>query len=100
VIQGIIRQHYDVFRRCYVGGLARNPKLRGRVAIRFVITEAGAVENATDGGSDLPDDSVVACIATEVMHIKFPRPQGGRVTVVYPVMFEPGPAVTRTRPAG
>jgi hypothetical protein len=90
LIQATIRKHYKVFRHCFEAGLARDPKLGGRVSIRFVITESGAVEGAADSGSDLPDAQVVACIAEEFGRIKFPHPEGGRVTVVYPVMLEPG----------
>ena len=90
VIQATIREHYGAVRRCFELGLVRDPELGGRVLIRFVITESGDVKDATDGGSDVPDAQVVGCIAREFSRLKFPRPDGGRVTVVYPLMLEPG----------
>jgi hypothetical protein len=90
VIQKIVRSHYTVFRRCFEAGLGRDAHLQGRVSIRFVINVRGDVENAEDSESDLPDPQVITCIANEFSRMKFPEPQGGIVTVVYPIMLEPG----------
>ena len=43
-----------------------------------------------DGGSDLPDQSVVQCVVRGFGNLSFPQPEGGMVTVVYPIMFNPG----------
>ncbi len=89
VIQRIVRQNYGRFRMCYEQGLARNPNLEGRVAVRFVIGRDGAVSNAANGGSDLSDSGVVECVVRAYYGLSFPRPQDGIVTVVYPIMFSP-----------
>ena len=57
----VVRQNYGRFRMCYEQGLGRNPNLEGRVSARFVIGRDGAVSNASNGGSDLPDSGVVSC---------------------------------------
>jgi hypothetical protein len=90
VIQRIVRQNFGRFRLCYEKGLRRNPNLQGRVAVRFVIGRDGATSNIGNGGSDLPDYGVVRCVIGEFFNLEFPQPQGGIVTVVYPVMFSPG----------
>jgi hypothetical protein len=90
VIQRIVRGQYGKFRACYDEGLRRDHNLRGRVAIRFVIGREGTVTNARDSGSDLPDALVVQCIVRAYGDLCFPQPEGGIVTVVYPVMFVPG----------
>lgn len=90
VIQRIVRQNFGRFRLCYEKGLEKNPALEGRVAVRFVIGRDGAVTSATNGGSDLPDDAVIACIVKSFNALSFPQPEGGIVTVNYPIMFSPG----------
>jgi hypothetical protein len=90
VIQRIVRQNYGRFRLCYENGLRTNPSLQGRVAVRFVIGRDGAVSNVGNGDSDLPDASVVKCVIQAYYGLSFPEPEGGIVTVSYPIMFSPG----------
>jgi hypothetical protein len=74
---------------CYENGLRTNPKLAGRVTVKFVIDRSGAVTSATDSGSDLPDKLVVSCVVRGFGNISFPQPEGGIVTVVYPIDLAP-----------
>jgi hypothetical protein len=90
VIQRIVRQNFGRFRLCYENGLRNNPNLTGRVSVRFVIGRDGAVANVGNGGSDLPDSSVVSCVVRSFSGLSFPQPEGGIVTVVYPISFAPG----------
>jgi hypothetical protein len=89
-IQRVVRQNFGKFRFCYDAGLRENPSLSGRVATRFVIDRNGAVSVAQDGGSDLPNREVVQCIVRSFQSLSFPEPQGGMVTVTYPIMLTPG----------
>jgi Ca-activated chloride channel family protein len=90
VIQRIVRQNFGRFRLCYENGLRNNPNLQGRVAVRFVIGRDGAVSNVGNGGSDMPDGAVVSCVVRAFSGLTFPVPEGGIVTVTYPIMFSPG----------
>jgi hypothetical protein len=90
VIQRIVRQNYGRFRLCYEGGLRNNPGLTGRVSVRFVIGRDGAVSQVGNAGSDLPSPDVVQCVSNSFYGLSFPQPEGGLVTVVYPIMFTPG----------
>ncbi len=90
VIQRIVRQNFGRFRLCYENGLRNNPSLTGRVAVKFVIGRDGSVQTAQDGGSDLPDTAVVSCVVRGFGNLSFPQPEGGIVTVVYPITFTPG----------
>jgi hypothetical protein len=90
VIQRIVRQNFGRFRLCYENGLRNNPNLQGRVAVRFVIGRDGAVSQVGNGGSDMPDSGVVSCVVRAFYGLSFPQPEGGIVTVVYPIMFSPG----------
>jgi hypothetical protein len=90
VIQRIVRQNFGRFRLCYENGMRNNPSLQGRVTVKFVIDRSGAVSMTADGGSDLPDQGVVQCVVRGFGNLSFPQPEGGMVTVVYPIMFNPG----------
>src|SRR6185312_515096 len=90
VIQRIVRQNFGRFRLCYENGLRNNPNLQGRVSVRFVIGRDGAVSNVGNGGSDMPDGGVVSCVVRAFYGLSFPQPEGGIVTVTYPIMFSPG----------
>ncbi len=90
VIQRIVRQNFGRFRMCYENGLRNNPALQGRVGVRFVIDREGAVSSVSDGGSDIPDRGVASCVVRAFGGLSFPKPEGGIVTVVYPIMFSPG----------
>jgi hypothetical protein len=93
-IQRIVRLNFGRFRGCYDRGLLRNPALTGRVLTRFVINRNGEVASVADGGSDLPDSAVVSCVVKSFAGLSFPQPEGGIVTVEYPITFrplEPGP---------
>ncbi len=88
-IQRIVRQNFGRFRACYEAGLTRNPSLAGTVRARFVIGRDGAVSNVGDGGSSMPDPAVTSCVIRAFYGLSFPQPEGGIVTVVYPIAFSP-----------
>jgi len=89
VIQKIVREEYARLRGCYEEGLRRDPTLTGRVTTRFVIARDGTVSQVSNGGSDLPDPVALECMFDVFRTLVFPRPDGGIITVVYPIMFSP-----------
>jgi hypothetical protein len=90
VIQRVVIQNFRRVRLCYENGIKNNPNLQGRVTIKFVIGLGGAVELAKDGGSGMPDTDVIDCVVRSFSKLEFPPPEGGKVTVVYPIQFSPG----------
>jgi hypothetical protein len=90
VIQAEVRRSFGRMRECYDRGLARDPKLRGGVKVRFVIGRNGAVVKSEDYGSSVPDPEVVRCIVDVYGTLTFPQPKEGIVTVVYPFVLTPG----------
>lgn len=90
IIQRVVRQNYGRFRLCYQQSLTTSPSLTGRVAVRFTILPSGDVANVADAGSDLPAPAVVACVVRAFQGLLFPAPESGSVTVVYPLLFNPG----------
>lgn len=111
VIQQVVRAAAPAMKRCYEEGLGRNPGLTGRVTTRFVIDREGHVSSAVlephPGNANVPvadgdagvapvpapldDASVVMCVTKVFSSLTFPKPEGGIVTVVYPLIFEPAP---------
>ncbi len=58
--------------------------------MRFVIDVDGTVKKSSDAGSEAPDAALRACVIEAFRALQFPPPEGGTVTVTYPVMFTPG----------
>jgi hypothetical protein len=89
-IQEVVRNAYEDLRECYAAGLGRNAKLEGRVSVKFVIDIDGSVKSSALAASDMPDAEVSRCIVAHFTKLQFPSPDGGIVTVVYPIMLSPG----------
>lgn len=82
-----IRAGMERFAGCYRAGLARNPDLTGRIALRLSVDMNGAVAESCNGGADLPDASVVLCVVREAKRLKFPPPESQSATLVSPLSF-------------
>lgn len=93
-IQAAVRAQFSVFRRCYEDGLRRDPTLQGLIVTKFVIGRDGRVNDPSSGVVNpdrgkpiMPDREVVRCVVEGFKTIVFPPPEGGIVTVTYPIMF-------------
>ena len=80
MIQDIVRARFAAFQKCYEAGLARHADLTGKLTMRFVIGLDGKVSDARVADSTLPDCAVSRCVR---------EANGGIVSVVYPIVFEP-----------
>lgn len=89
-VSGVLALTEDAMRRCYAVGLAKNPTLQGRVAVRLVIDDNGIVSSLGNAGSDLPDYGVIGCSLQPFRVLRFPKPTSASVTVVQPYLFDPG----------
>ena len=58
--------------------------------MRFVIGLDGTIKSLGPVCTSMPDRDVVRCITGAYRTITFPKPEGGIVTVIYPIMFSPG----------
>lgn len=88
IIMRPIRARAACFRGCYQAGLARNAKLAGRVAVRFVIDTDGWVRRTRIDRDELGDAEVADCIRRAFVGLRYAEP-GDQITVVYPVVFAP-----------
>jgi Ca-activated chloride channel family protein len=98
VVQRIVRQNFGRFRLCYESALRTNPALSGRVLVKFTIDRTGAVTSTQDGGSELPDPAVVACVVRGFASLSFPQPESGVVKVAYPIIFSAGDGAPPPKP--
>ena len=76
-------------RVCYEEALGNNPSLQGRVAFRTVFGADGVGTDAVNAGSDVPDSALVSCMMRAAGGLVIPRPEGGLVTAVVPLMLQP-----------
>lgn len=90
VIRRILRAHFPRMRYCYEKALATDPKLAGKVTVNFGIDKSGAVTDPKITDGTIADATMRACIVTAMKAISFPAPDGGPVTVTYPLIFNPG----------
>jgi len=80
-------------RRCYAAGLAKNPKLGGKVELRFDLGAGGKVSGVKDlPGGTMPDNDVRDCLRQVVAAGNFPAPDKGTAQVTFPITFTPEPA--------
>jgi hypothetical protein len=73
-------------RGCYEQGLAANPRLAGRVTVRFSIDAHGAV-SGLEAESDVMPANVTSCVKDTFSTMTFGSPSAPPAKVVYPVDF-------------
>ncbi len=87
-VAAIVRGNLQAARRCHASALARNPDLKGKVVVAFVITPSGTVEEPEVPLATVDDPALHACLADVVRTLHFPAPpKGGNVKVSYPFLL-------------
>ena len=90
VIVDTIRKHWQDIRSCYKNELKKDPKLIGKIAVKFIISATGAVKSSKVQGTTVENEAVESCVAEQIKKIQFPAPEGGGVVIVtYPFLFLP-----------
>jgi hypothetical protein len=89
VVKRVVKQNMPKIQACYEQGLARNPKLAGKLTARIIINDEGRVTTSGNGGTDLGNQQVVSCVLEAFYKMQFPKPVKGVVMVVYPLTFSP-----------
>jgi hypothetical protein len=88
-IRSVVIENLQVFRDCYDKARRANPKLQGKVTVKLEIDPDGVVRRSADARSDLPDAPMVECVVDAYRTLRFPKPNGGVVTVYFPLLFNP-----------
>lgn len=86
-IQRVFRVNMSSIRFCYERQVKTQPGLAGRVTVRLVISPSGAVSSANVVSSTIGSSAVEQCVERAVTRLQFPQPEGGSVTVTYPLTF-------------
>jgi FecR protein len=96
-IQSVVRdQYFPLAKQCYSDALERNPKLGGKFEMSFTILGdpkiGGVVDDLkTTPATTIDDTEMLTCMRESMMAVSFDAPpEGGSVTVVYPIVFSPG----------
>jgi hypothetical protein len=87
LIRKVIQEHAAQIRYCYEQQLAINPRLQGKVSIKWVINADGSASSPqVDGSSTTLDDAKVhECMMARITSWQFPKPKGGGIAVItYP----------------
>ncbi|MFO0756083.1 MAG: AgmX/PglI C-terminal domain-containing protein [Byssovorax sp.] len=90
VIQRIVRQNFSRMRACYERALKRDPALGALVTTRFVINQAGDATSVETTSEPKIDREMIDCVSRTFKALKFPSPESGVVTVVFPIRFTAG----------
>ncbi|HUU00648.1 MAG TPA: AgmX/PglI C-terminal domain-containing protein [Myxococcota bacterium] len=85
-----IRQRIGGIKHCYEKRLKRDPDLKGKIVIRFVIHPGGKVISVEIVENTTGDSELAACIAARFRAIRFPSAEGSETSVTYPFILAPG----------
>ncbi|RJO68632.1 MAG: TonB family protein, partial [Myxococcales bacterium] len=89
IIARIIKKHYSQIKYCYQKELNKNPKLYGKITIKFTISPNGTVSSSVVSVTTMKNVAVEECVAKTIKRIVFPAPKGGGIVVVtYPFIFK------------
>lgn len=88
-ITKVVNRRKGAVKACYDKRLKRNNKLAGKVKIQFTILESGRVGDVQVVENTTNDDEVGRCIVGRIKRWRFPKPDGGTVTVTFPFVFTP-----------
>jgi len=89
IVRRVVRSHMNEVRHCYNEGLKRNPSIKGRVSVSFVLSPAGRVPSSTVSDRTLPAP-VAECIAKATKRWRFPATKtAGNVIVKIPFVLAP-----------
>jgi hypothetical protein len=87
LIRKVIQDHAAQIRYCYEQQLAVNPRLQGKVSIKWVINAdgSGSSPQVDPSATTLEDAKVHECMMARITSWAFPKPKGGGIAVItYP----------------
>lgn len=88
-LAAFVKARMGLIKACYENGLKRNPKLRGKVSVRFTILETGGLSDIAAAQNSLGSPEVAACIVNTMRSWRTQFRPSGPVTVEYPFVFQP-----------
>lgn len=89
-IRRVIQRHRGEIAACYQAALTADPRLKGRLAVRFGLDARGAVTHLEIRDSTMQASTLDACVIAHWKRWGFPVVGHGLpVTLTYPLKFEP-----------
>jgi outer membrane biosynthesis protein TonB len=88
-LAAFVKARMGLIKACYENALKRNPKLKGKISVRFTILETGALSEITAALNNLGSPEVAACIVNTMRSWRTQFRPSGPVTVEYPFVFQP-----------
>ena len=86
-IARVIAAYMGQIQYCYERQLQREPNLRGKVMVKFIIGLSGSVTSAETQSSTMGSPPVESCINGVFRRMPFPSPGAGIVEASYPLVF-------------
>jgi TonB family protein len=88
-VSKVVKRRSRAIKNCYEKRLKLNNKLKGKVKVRFTIEQSGRARKVSVVSNTTGDSVVGTCIANQIKRWRFPKPDGGSVTVAFPFVFTP-----------
>ncbi len=88
-LAAFVKARMGLIKACYENALKRNPKLKGKLAVRFTILETGGLADVAPAQNTLGSPEVAACIINTMRSWRTQFRPSGPVTVEYPFVFQP-----------
>lgn len=86
-IASVVKRRIRSVQSCYERELKKDPNLAGKVTVQFTIGTVGRVTSTKITVNTTKSAAVGNCIKQRIGLWRFPKPQGGAVTVAYPFVF-------------
>ena len=86
-IRTVVMSKVGSFQQCYEDALAKDPELRGAVAIAFSIAPDGTVKSADVASSSLGNPAVESCMVKGFQALRFPTAEKP-TNAVFPFAFK------------
>lgn len=88
IIKRIVQTASPKIKACYDTALEKDPKVAGRLPIRFTIDPNGRVTSAAPSDATITEATFASCVVQCFQNLQFPQPDnGGSVVVTYPLTF-------------
>ena len=87
MVDAMIRREVSKIRYCYEDALVNEPKLEGRISIRFTIQPDGLIRNVGIESSTMNSVVVEACLVQVFQEMHFANSMGGTFVLSYPFLF-------------
>ncbi len=88
-LASFVKARMGLIKACYENALKRNPRLKGKIAIRFTILETGGLADVAPVVDAVGSPEVAACIVATMRSWRTQFRPSGPVTVEYPFVFQP-----------